>query len=585
MKFPFYILIFLLAFGNLSFANEGVQSPISASQNGSVKIKIDGNWLMLPMKGDSDYNIVRIIDKDGGIVFRANTLLTGGKPQWYAPVNVSKYKGQEVTLLCESGVGVPSVMQVDELGFRNYAADRARPTYHLTSKDGFMGALCGLVYFKGKWNAYYLYNPYAMTPMGPYYIAHAVSDDLVNWRYERNVAEPQFVDNRAVYPVGGSAYFDKGNKSGLFDSDKGIILVVENSDGKTFLNVGPNAGLVDLKGVGGKSRGGPTLTYCEEHKIWVIAKSESAGKKSVVNLYTSPDLKSWKLSDSIDVKFHNPSLRKMSVSANESLQNYVLWSGDGSYLVGDFDGAKFSKNFDSPARLFFGDARTAQFWQNAPDGREIVSARIEQPGDLMRTVGQSFSQSLSLPWEMRLADTRRGFRLRASIPSEIVEHFGQPQDALGIPFLQFRSNLFSLPNAVGNNFAVVFTLDTRELNGFSLRAGVAKFGYSKTHEIYEITRIEENRYAQKATDPRPDGFTNIVMFVDYYSVETFFMDGSAVLFMGDSYINPEQEIKVGCNGEIYVEKVSRIPILRTTAKQRAKMARDLLEATKSKDKK
>ena len=119
MKFPFYILIFLLAFGNLSFANEGVQSPISASQNGSVKIKIDGNWLMLPMKGDSDYNIVRIIDKDGGIVFRANTLLTGGKPQWYAPVNVSKYKGQEVTLLCESRVGVPSVMQVDELGFRN----------------------------------------------------------------------------------------------------------------------------------------------------------------------------------------------------------------------------------------------------------------------------------------------------------------------------------------------------------------------------------------------------------------------------------------------------------------------------------
>ena len=236
----------------------------------------------------------------------------------------------------------------------------------------------------------------------------------------------------------------------------------------------------------------------------------------------------------------------MSVSANESLQKYVSWSGDGSYLVGDFDGAKFSKNFDSPARLFFGDARTAQFWQNAPDGREIVSARIEQPGDLMRTVGQSFSQSLSLPWEMRLADTRRGFRLRASIPSEIVEHFGQPQDALGIPFLQFRSNLFSLPNAVGNNFAVVFTLDTRELNGFSLRAGVAKFGYSKTHEIYEITRIEEKRYARKHRSA-PGRIYEHRNVCGYYSVEHSLWTVGGLGY-GDYYINPTRKSRC-CNGE------------------------------------
>ena len=97
----------------------------------------------------------------------------------------------------------------------------------------------------------------------------------------------------------------------------------------------------------------------------------------------------------------------------------------------------------------------------------------------MRDVGQSFSQSASIPWELRLADTKRGLRLRASVPQEIVGHFGRPEDALGIPQLQFRSNVFSLPEAVGNNFAVVFTFDTSELVGFSLRAGVAKFGYSK----------------------------------------------------------------------------------------------------------
>ena len=312
-----------------------------------------------------------------------------------------------------------------------------------------------------------------------------------------------------------------------------------------------------------------------------MVKCVSSGGSNVVEFYTSRDLSNWKLSGSVAADMPSPTLFETYVSASDT-RKYVLWGGDGSYLVGGFDGGNFRSDFPKPARLFYGDARGAQIWQNVPSGRILATARVDQPGDLMRDVGQSFSQSASIPWELRLADTKRGLRLRASVPQEIVGHFGRPEDALGIPQLQFRSNVFSLPEAVGNNFAVVFTFDTSELVGFSLRAGVAKFGYSKISESYEITRIETNKYAIKATDPRPDGFTSAMIFLDTYSAEAFFLDGSAVLFMGDSYLNPEQEIKVGCNGEIFVDKVSRIPINRVSPEQRAKAAQAVVDSVNKK---
>ncbi|MCB7187620.1 hypothetical protein LI231_16095, partial [Anaerostipes caccae] len=83
---------------------------------------------------------------------------------------------------------------------------------------------------------------------------------------------------------------------------------------------------------------------------------------------------------------------------------------------GGFDGGNFRSDFPKPARLFYGDARGAQIWQNVPSGRVLTTARVDQPGDLMRDVGQSFSQSASIPWELCLADTKRGLRLRASVP-------------------------------------------------------------------------------------------------------------------------------------------------------------------------
>ena len=58
-----------------------------------------------------------------------------------------------------------------------------KPKLHLTSERNWMNDPNGLIYYKGKYHAFYQHFPYA-TQLGSMHWGHAVSDDMVNWTYE-----------------------------------------------------------------------------------------------------------------------------------------------------------------------------------------------------------------------------------------------------------------------------------------------------------------------------------------------------------------------------------------------------------------
>ena len=95
MKLPLFIALLLSAFA--AFAQTDYPDPPPFTGVSEAKVKVEANWLLLPMNGGERYNKVKITDADGNTVFAGSVLLADGNAQWHAPVDVSKFKGGEIT--------------------------------------------------------------------------------------------------------------------------------------------------------------------------------------------------------------------------------------------------------------------------------------------------------------------------------------------------------------------------------------------------------------------------------------------------------------------------------------------------------
>jgi len=60
--------------------------------------------------------------------------------------------------------------------------DAARPSFHLSSRVGWMNDPNGFSYYQGKYHLFYQYYPYE-SKWGPMHWGHAVSEDLLHWKY------------------------------------------------------------------------------------------------------------------------------------------------------------------------------------------------------------------------------------------------------------------------------------------------------------------------------------------------------------------------------------------------------------------
>ena len=443
--------------------------------------------------------------------------------------------------------------------------DVLRPQFHFSPQSNWANDPNGMVYYQGEYHFFYQYHPDSMV-WGPMHWGHAVSSDMVNWQYLPIALYPD--EHGMIFS--GSAVVDWENSAG-FGKEALIIfytasqvnpenqnLAYSTDRGRTWSKYPGNPVLPGPLGVR-DFRDPKVLWYSENgagHWVMCLAVGDA------VRFYTSSDLKQWEFGGTFGFTYgsqagvwETPDLFKLSVEGG-SQTRWVLSVGVGSggrgglaggsatqYFIGQFDGANFFSDNPPETTLwadYGADYYAAQSWSDAPDGRRLVLAWMNNWQYAVLVPASTWRGMFSLPRQLTLVATENGIRLINQPVPELRALRGKYihlQDETLIP----GQNI--LPGLEGDCLEIEAEF---ELNpgltcfGFHLRVGLGHnttVGYDTVSQELFVDRTRSGQtdfhksFAGKHTvELAPQNETiRLHLFLDRSSVEVFGNDGLAVI--------------------------------------------------------
>jgi fructan beta-fructosidase len=481
-------------------------------------------YLHLPVAGSAPTRRVRI-EAGGKTVREFDIKLAEGEPDFRVFSDVAAWKGQtlrvEATLPADSK-GLDAIIQADEVpDARGMYREALRPQFHFTSRRGWLNDPNGLVWQDGEYHLFYQHNPYGWD-WGNMHWGHAVSPDLVHWT---ELPEALYPRRYGDWCFSGSAVVDARNTSGFgaggrppmvaaFSSTgRGECIVYSNDRGRTWTEFEGNP---VVKHTGRD----PRLLWHEPSKRWVMAVYDETGSKRGISFHSSPDLKAWTFESRIEGFYECPDLFALPVEGQPGKSLWVLYAADGAYMLGDFDGRRFTPESPTKHRLWYGHFYAAQTFSNTPDGRRIQIGW----GNGITFPSMPFNQQMTVPCELTLKQTREGVRMFARPVAELA--------ALRTP----RAENVSTP---GSKVSIKLgggdgrLAEVRAATEFAERPrGKVTLSVRGVTIAYDRERGVLSCGSHSAPLLLPDGKLRLRILVDVGSVEVFANDGRVAISHG-----------------------------------------------------
>ena len=381
-------------------------------------------FLQIPIKNGAAKRVVTLL-VDGEVVVRNDIELADGAPDWWAPLDVSAWKGRHLALvvdkLPEDSAALASIKETDTFlgpgAPDSLYAEPLRGQFHFSPRRGWNNDPNGLVFFEGQYHLFFQHNPYGWG-WGNMHWGHAVSRDLVHWEELGETLAPD-----AMGPMfSGSAVVDWKNTSGFGKEGKPALVLVytaagnpavqclaHSTDGRTFTKYEGNP-VVGQFTPGNRD---PKVFWHEPTQQWVMTlyveeKAPNGPVVHTIRFLTSPDLKTWTSQSTTAGFFECPDFFELPVDGDAANKKWVLLGASSEYQVGSFDGKAFTP--ESPklpghrGRGFY----AAQSFSDIPasDGRRILVGWFQT-----ETRDMPFNQSMSVPLELGLVSTADGPRM------------------------------------------------------------------------------------------------------------------------------------------------------------------------------
>jgi levanase/fructan beta-fructosidase len=382
--------------------------------------KIDKNYLNIPIQSSVELQRINFL-LDGKRFTYNDIQLAENRVDYWTFIDVSKYKGKEFTFEFSQKVdGIEKIYQSDKfVGEENLYKEKFRPQIHFSTRRGWNNDPNGMVYFEGEYHLFYQHNPYE-TQWGNMTWGHAVSTDLLHWEELPITLLPDelgtMFSGSAVIDYKNTAGFNKGNTpamvaiytADLRENGKELgqhqCIAYSLDKGRTFTKYKGNPVIPSERKFGSGHERDPKVFWYEPGKHWVMIMHEGLN----YCIYNSNDLKNWEQTSTIDAGFWEcPELFELPVDGNGNNRKWVVYGVQGIYLIGNFDGKKFTPEtrmlrYNIPG----GGMTAAQTFNDEPNGR-----RIQIGWGHAMFPDMPFSQTFTFPQEYSLKTTPEGIRL------------------------------------------------------------------------------------------------------------------------------------------------------------------------------
>lgn len=415
-----------------------------------------------------------------------------------------------------------SERDADEISTAVLYDETYRPQFHFTARKNWLNDPNGLVYYNGEYHLFFQHNPFGNV-WGNMHWGHAISRDLVRWTEQPIAIAP----DKHGTAFSGSAVVDKANTSGLKSGREDVLvafytgapvpvvpggpkftqcLAYSNDRGRTWTKYDKNP---ILPNVAGENRD-PRVFWHTPTGKWIMALYLDGDRFA---LYESPNLTKWSHMQDIEVPGHNecPDLFELPVDGDAKNTRWVFLGGDGSYLVGRFDGKTFTKESGPHTSDHGASFYATQSWDNAPDGRRIQIAWMR--GGVYP--GMPFNQQMSFPCDLTLRTTPEGIRLCREPAREIAT---LREKASRWSDLTLKPSENPLRRLSGDLFDIEAVIEPGEATevGFTIHGETVS---------YSVADRKISALGRTAPMAQADGRIRLRLLVDRTSLEVFGQDG------------------------------------------------------------
>ena len=445
-----------------------------------------------------------------------------------------------------------------------------RPQFHFTPEINWQSDPNGLVFYKGEYHLFYQYNPFG-NEWGYMHWGHAISTDLVHWE---NLPIALFPDNDSkdkenCTEFSGSGLVDENNVTGLQKGEEKTILLFytshncgqrlaySNDVGRTWIKYEKNPIIPFNETDDARD---PKVIWDEASKQYVMVlyrKPNNDDKQKGVSFYTSKNLLDWEFKNHMPGFFECPDLVELPVNRRSEDKKWVLFDGDGSYVIGTFNSEIFVAESPKIPGDFGSNYYATQTWSNIPetDGRTIQIAWMKG-GEYPK---MPFHGQMTFPCEISLKKYSDGIRLIRKPVKEIELLHGKGEvweNKNLIPGI----NKNPIHGIKGDCFHIIgsFKLKWADSFGFDVRLDKKNSG---TEILYDVKSKTLNCQGNSAVLEPVDGTIKLEILIDRSSIEIFGNDGRVVL---SSCFAPVENARglylFNIGGELLLEKLEIYPM-------------------------